>query len=82
MCEWAGCVSPSEGSPDEVHIPVNLGAVPEELNIGGIYSDGVDQSANPDTITGWRRKDCQVGGLRSSSIWPLKQRFGIEHQRT
>lgn len=56
-CEWAGYVSPSERGPDEVHIPVNLGAVPEELNIGGIYSYGVDKSANADAITGWRRKD-------------------------
>lgn len=40
-----------------MHIPVNLGAVPEELNIGGIYSYGVDKSANADAITGWRRKD-------------------------
>lgn len=45
-----------------MHIPVNLGTVPEELHIGGIDSYGVAQSANPDAITGWRRKDCQVGG--------------------
>lgn len=79
MWEWAGYGSPSEGRPDEVHIPVNLGAVPEELNIGGIYSYGVDQSPNPDAITDWRRKDCQVGALAWLSS---KQEFGIEHQLT
>lgn len=57
MCEWAGYVLPSERGPDEVHIPVNLGAVPEALNVGGIDSYGVGQSANPDAITYWRRKD-------------------------
>lgn len=52
-----GYISPSERDPDEVHIPINLGAVPEGLHIGGINSYGVDQSTNPNAITDWRTKN-------------------------
>lgn len=68
MCEGAAHASPSEGGADELHVPVNLGAVPEELHVGGVYSYGVDQRANVDAITGWRRADCQVGAFRYCSI--------------
>lgn len=52
----AGYVSPSERGPNEVHVPVNLGAVPEQLHVGGIYSNGVRQPAHADAVTGWRRE--------------------------
>lgn len=74
MCERAGFFSPSERGPEEVHVPVNLGAVPEALNVGGVHSYGVDQGANPDAITDWRRKYCQLGAITSSSIIILKTR--------
>lgn len=45
------CVSPSEGGLNDGHISIDLGAVPEELNIGGIDGHGVDQSTNPNAIT-------------------------------
>lgn len=67
-------LSPSERGPEEVHVPVNLGAVPEALNVGGVHSYGVDQGANSDAITDWRRKHCQLGALTSSSITILKTR--------
>lgn len=40
-----------------MQVPINLGTVPEELNIGGIDSYGVDQSADPDAVTRCRGKD-------------------------
>lgn len=76
LYKWnRGYVSPSERDPDEVHIPINLGAVPEGLHIGGIYSYGVDQSTNPNAITDWRTKKCQADGLDDLALLHPNHRF-------
>lgn len=53
--------SPGEGGFDEGDVPVDFGAVPEGFNVGGVDCHGVDQRANPDSVTGWREKQDSVG---------------------
>lgn len=48
--------SPFEGDPQDGDVPVDLGAVPERLDVGGVDGDGVDQSAHTQAVTGCRER--------------------------
>lgn len=49
-------ISPGKGGFDEGDVPVDRGAVPEGFDVGGVDGHCVDQSANPDSVTGWRKR--------------------------
>lgn len=48
--------SPSEGGFKDDDVAVDFGAVLKQVNVGGVDSDGVDQSAEPDPVTCCRRE--------------------------
>lgn len=70
-------VSPCEGGLDDGHVPVDLGAVPEGLDVGGINGHGVHQSADADAVAGWRETNTgQAAASESSS----RSRFRVQVQ--
>lgn len=48
--------SPFEGDPQDGDVPVDLGAVPERLDVGGVDGDGVDQRAHAQAVAGCRER--------------------------
>lgn len=48
--------SPFEGDPQDGDVPVDLGAVPEQLDVGGVDGDGVDQGAHTQAVAGCRER--------------------------
>ncbi len=65
----AESVSPREGGFDEGDVPVDLCAIPEGLDVGGVHSHGVDESTNADSITGWRKRKTLSGFLFSIQLF-------------
>lgn len=48
--------TPFEGDPQDGDVPVDLGAVPERLDVGGVDGDGVDQRAHAQAVAGCRER--------------------------
>lgn len=61
-------VSPDEAGLDEGHVPVDLGAVPEGFDVGSVDGQSVDQSADPDSVTGCRKTKTLSGCLSVCSL--------------
>ena len=62
------CSSPSKGGLDKGHGPVDLGAVFEGLDVGGVDGDGVGQSAGADSITDWKKGKTLVRLFQAPSL--------------
>ena len=60
--------SPDEGGLDERDVPVDLRAVPEGFDVGGVDGQSVGQSADPDSVTGWRKRKTPSGFLSGLSL--------------
>lgn len=70
--------SPSKGGLDKGHGPIDLGAVSEGFDVGGVDGYGVDQSAGPDSITDWKKRktgQTAVLGFISLSLSQCRSTF-------
>lgn len=61
-------ISPSKSGFNEDDVPIDLRAVPEGFDVSVVDGYDVDQSASPDSVTGWRKRKTLSGCLFSIQV--------------
>lgn len=61
-------ISPSKGGLKEGDVSVDLGAVPEGFDVGGVDGHGLGECTHTDSVAGWRKGKTLSGYLFSIQV--------------